>query len=39
MDEIMQLYQEMGISEKVYKYGEETIQKLRERFEKIDKIA
>ena len=39
MDEMMQLYQQMGISEKVYKYGEETIEKLTDRFALIDKIA
>ena len=39
MDELMQLYNEMGISEAVYQYGENVIQKLQTRFSEIDKVA
>ena len=39
MDELMNLYSEMGISPAVYHYGEEAIKKLTERFYAIDKIA
>ena len=39
MKEILELYNDMGISPAVYQYGEDTIRKLRERFEAIDKIA
>ena len=39
MEQLLQLYNEMGISPAVYAYGEETIKKLTARFEEIDKIA
>ena len=39
MDEIMHLYNQMGISSKVYQYGEKTIEKLNARFAEIDKVA
>lgn len=39
MNELIELYQTMGVSPRVYNYGEETIAKLRERFDDIDKIA
>lgn len=39
MEELLELYNEMGISTKVYEYGEQTIKKLNQRFEQIDKIA
>lgn len=39
MEELLELYNEMGISPKVYEYGEQTIKKLNQRFEQIDKIA
>ena len=39
MEELLQLYNTMGISPAVYAYGEKTIQKLQKRFNEIDKIA
>ena len=39
MNELLELYMTMGISPAVYRYGENAIANLRERFEKIDKIA
>ena len=39
MNELLELYMTMGISPAVYTMGENTIGKLKERFEKIDKIA
>ena len=33
------MYAQLGISEKVYKYGEEVLESLRERFEHIDRVA
>ena len=39
MEKIIELYNEMGISQKVYEYGEEVISKLRGRFDQIDQIA
>ena len=39
MNELLELYMTMGISPAVYHYGENAIANLRERFEKIDKIA
>ena len=39
MNELLELYMTMGISPAVYTMGENTISKLKERFEKIDKIA
>ena len=39
MNELLELYMTMGISPAVYNYGEKAIAHLKERFEKIDKIA
>ena len=39
MNELLELYMTMGISPAVYTYGEKAIENLRNRFEKIDKIA
>ena len=39
MEELLELYQTMGISPAVYAYGEKTVAKLKERFEAIDQIA
>ena len=37
--EILYMYQSMGISDKVYEFGKEILDGLKERFEKIDEIA
>ncbi len=39
MDEIINLYTQMGISPQVYEYGERALKGLAERFAAIDKIA
>jgi len=39
MEELLEMYQTMGISPAVYAYGEKAIANLKERFEAIDKIA
>ncbi len=39
MEQLLELYQTMGISPAVYAYGEEAIARLRERFDTIDQIA
>ena len=39
MKELLSLYQSLGISEEVYQYGESALERLRERFAQIDKIA
>ena len=39
MEELLELYNTMGISPAVYNYGEETLKKLKDRFAQIDKIA
>ena len=39
MEELLELYNTMGISPAVYAYGERAIENLRERFDTIDKIA
>ena len=39
MEELLELYQEMGISASVYEYGEQTLSRLRARFDAIDRIA
>lgn len=39
MVELSGKYKELGISEKVYQFGEETLASLRERFDEIDRIA
>jgi len=39
MEELLELYNTMGISPKVYEYGEQTIARLKDRFDAIDKVA
>ncbi|MDD6200904.1 MAG: methionine gamma-lyase family protein [Firmicutes bacterium] len=39
MEQLLELYQQMGISPAVYAYGEETLNRIRERFAAIDRIA
>ncbi len=39
MDELLNLYNELGISPAVYAYGEKALKKLETRFAEIDKIA
>ena len=39
MEELLELYQQMGISPAVYEYGEAAIKNLSERFAAIDQIA
>ena len=39
MNDMMQLYTNMGISPAVYDYGEKAIAKIRDRFEEIDRVA
>ena len=39
MEQLLELYNGMGISSAVYQYGEEALQKLQDRFAAIDKIA
>ena len=39
MDQLTQMYQELGISPAVYAYGERTLEKIRDRFAAIDQIA
>ncbi len=39
MEELLELYQTMGVSPGVYAYGERTLENLTERFDAIDKIA
>ena len=39
MKELLELYNEMGISPGVYAYGEKVLEKLKERFAEIDKVA
>ena len=39
MKELTEIYASMGISPAVYKYGEEAIAKLRDRFDAIDQVA
>jgi len=39
MNELYHLYNQLGISPAVYKYGEKTLSNLTERFAEIDKIA
>ncbi len=39
MDEILSLYNQMGISSAVYEYGESVLKKLQDRFAQIDQIA
>ena len=39
MEELLELYNTMGISPRVYEHGEETLARLKERFDAIDKVA
>ena len=39
MEELLALYQEMGISPAVYAYGEKTLEKIKDRFAAIDQVA
>ena len=39
MEQLLELYNTMGISPAVYAYGEKTIQNLKKRFDAIDKVA
>ena len=39
MENLIELYTQMGISEAVYNFGEQALVKLQKRFEEIDKIA
>ena len=39
MEELLELYQTMGISPAVYHYGEAAIERLKDRFAAIDQIA
>ena len=39
MEELLELYEQMGISPAVYEYGEATIKKLTDRFADIDQVA
>lgn len=39
MEELLELYNEMGISPGVYAYGEKILDKLKDRFAQIDKVA
>lgn len=39
MNELLELYNTMGISPAVYNYGEKTIERLKERFAAVDQIA
>ena len=39
MEQLQQIYEQMGISRSVYSYGEEALARLQTRFGRIDKIA
>lgn len=39
MQDLIRMYNQMGISQKVYEYGEKVIQNIRSRFEYVDQIA
>ena len=39
MEELLELYNTMGISPAVYNYGEEALEKLKSRFAQVDQIA
>ncbi len=39
MEELLEMYQTMGISPAVYYQGEKTLEKLKDRFAQIDKVA
>ena len=39
MNEILSMYEQLGISAQVYAYGEEAIKRLKDRFDAIDQVA
>ena len=39
MDQLTQMYQNLGISPAVYAYGEKTLEKIKDRFAAIDQVA
>ena len=39
MEQLLNLYKTMGISPAVYSYGEQTLEKIKDRFAHIDKVA
>ena len=39
MEELLELYNEMGISPAVYHYGEKALERLKDRFQQIDMVA
>ena len=39
MEDLLELYQTMGISPAVYAYGESALKQLRQRFDRIDQVA
>ena len=39
MEQLLNLYETMGISPAVYAYGEQTLERIKDRFEQIDKVA
>ena len=39
MEELLNMYMEMGVSSGVYAYGEQTLEKLKDRFAAIDAVA
>ena len=39
MEELLNLYEEMGISPAVYAYGEKVLEKIKNRFDAIDQVA
>ena len=39
MEKLVEFYSEIGISPAVYRYGEKTLDSLKDRFEEIDRIA
>ena len=39
MEQLLNLYAQMGISSAVYAYGEQTLEKIKDRFAQIDKVA
>ncbi len=39
MDQLLELYNQLGISPAVYQYGQETLKKLESRFVQIDQVA
>ena len=39
MEQLLELYQTMGISPAVYAYGEKALERLKDRFDAIDQVA